>query len=371
MSGLSVRAVLAQRRLDVELEVGEGEVVALIGANGSGKSTLLSIVAGLLAPDEGHVRLDDDVLLDTRRGIRVPPHQRGVVLLAQQALLFPHLTAEQNVAFGPRARGLSRSVATERAAHWLAEVDATSLAARRPDELSGGQAQRIAVARALAAEPRLLLLDEPMEALDVAAAPALRQLLRAVLRVTDAHGRRRSALLITHDVLDALVLADRVVVLEQGRVVEQGPTREVFARPRSAFAARLAGLNLVAGTIEGDGVRSIDGRRVVGVLEAGCRQGEAAVAVFSPGSVAVHAVRPGGSPRTALEVEVASVEPRGELVRVRTVEIGGGAGLIADLTPVSAAELNLVAGVRVYFAVKAVEVAVHPARTSVQGCSGR
>lgn len=366
MSGLCVRAVLAERHLDVELEVGEGEVVALIGANGSGKSTLLSVVAGLLAPDEGHVRLGDDVLVDTGRGIRVPPHQRGVVLLAQQALLFPHLTAAQNVAFGPRAQGLSRAVATERAARWLAEVHAAALADRRPDELSGGQAQRIAVARALAAEPRLLLLDEPMEALDVAAAPALRQLLRAVLRETDAHGRRRSALLVTHDVLDALVLADRVVVLEQGHVVEQGPTREVFARPRSAFAARLAGLNLVAGTVQGDGVRDDGGRVVVGVLTSGCEQGEAGVAVFRPGSVAVHAERPRGSPRTVLEVEVASVEPRGELVRVRSVEVGRGAGLIADLTPVSAAELDLVAGARVYFAVKAAEVAVHPARA---GCT--
>ncbi len=355
MSGLAVRVRLARRDLDVALEVGEGEVVALLGANGSGKSTLLDLVAGLLAPDAGRITLGDDVLEDTATGTRLPPHRRGVVLLAQQALLFPHLSAEQNVAFGPRARGAGRARSRAEAARWLADVDATHLARRRPRELSGGQAQRVAVARALAAQPRLLLLDEPMEALDVAAAPALRQLLRRVLR-TDG----RSALLVTHDVLDALVLADRVVVLEHGRVVEVGPIREVFARPRSPFAARLAGLNLVSGTMVGDTVHAPDGRVVAGVPAPGCAPGEPVVAVFSPAAVAVHRERPGGSPRTALEVEVASVEPHGELVRVRSADSGARAGLLADLTRVSAAELDLVPGARVWFVVKAAEVAVHP-----------
>jgi len=234
-------------------------------------------------------------------------------------------------------------------------VDADGLGQRKPAQLSGGQAQRVAVARALGAEPRLLLLDEPMEALDVATAPAMRQLLRTVLRAG-----HRSALLVTHDVLDALVLADRVVVLDAGRVVEHGPTREVLSRPRSAFAAQVAGLNLVAGTVVEQGVRTCDGSVVSGALDPACSPGAPAVAVFSPRAVAVHAQRPGGSPRTALDVVVASVEPRGELVRVRAVDGAHGAGLMADVTVASAAELDLAAGTRAWFVVKATEVAVHP-----------
>ena len=355
MSGLHLRATLAQRRLDVELRVAPGEVVALLGPNGSGKSTIMSVVAGLLQPDTGRITLDDDVLLDTEAGTQVPPHRRGVVLLAQQALLFPHLSATDNVAFGPRARGRSRGAARAEAAHWLHAVDADGLGARNPSQLSGGQAQRVAVARALAAEPRLLLLDEPMEALDVAAAPALRQLLRTVLRTQD-----RSALLVTHDVLDALVLADRVVVLEAGRVVESGPTRQVLSRPRSAFAARVAGLNLVAGTVGEHGLRTAEGVVVSGEVDPGCVAGETAVAVFSPSAVAIHLSRPDGSPRNAVEVVVASVEPRGEQVRVRAVEGRAGAGLMADVTVAAAAELELVPGARAWFAVKAAEVMVHP-----------
>jgi molybdate transport system ATP-binding protein len=355
VSGLHLRATLAQRHLDVELHVAPGEVVALLGPNGSGKSTLLSLVAGLLQPDAGRITLDEDVLLDTGAGTHVPPHRRGVVLLAQQALLFPHLSAVDNVAFGPRARGRGRGAARVEAARWLAAVGAEGLGARKPSQLSGGQAQRVAVARALAAEPRLLLLDEPMEALDVAAAPALRQLLRTVLR-----SQGRSALLVTHDVLDALVLADRVVVLEAGRVVESGPTRDVLSRPRSAFAARVAGLNLVAGTAAEHGLRTTDGVLVSGTVDPACVAGERAVAVFSPSAVAVHPSRPDGSPRNAVEVVVASVEPRGEQVRVRAVEVGDGAGLMADVTVGAAAELELVPGARAWFAVKAAEVVVHP-----------
>lgn len=358
MSGLALEVTHAERDVHVALEVGEGEVVALLGANGSGKSTLLALVAGLLTPDTGRITLDTDVLVDVDAGVRVPPHRRGVVLLAQDALLFPHLTALENVAFAPRAAGQGRTEARADAQRWLAAVDAGGLATRRPAQLSGGQAQRVAVARALAADPRLLLLDEPMAALDVTAAPALRQLLRTVLRDPTSP---RSALLVTHDVLDALVLADRVVVLEHGRVVEHGPTREVLARPRSAFAALVAGLNLVVGRVYEQVLHTAGGALVSGTLDPACAPGAVAVAVFSPSAVAVHPERPGGSPRNALEVVIASVEPRGEHVRVRAVAGGDdGTALMADVTVAAAAELELVPGGRAWFAVKATEVAVHP-----------
>jgi molybdate transport system ATP-binding protein len=340
------------------LRVRPGEVVALLGANGAGKSTLLSLIAGLIRPDTGRITLDDDVLVDVDRRVWMPPHRRGVVLLAQQALLFPHLTAAANVAFGPRSRGSSRKDAKAEAARWLAAVDATEFAERRPIQLSGGQAQRIAIARALAADPALLLLDEPMAALDVAVAPALRQLLRKVLKDT-----RRTAVLVTHDLIDALSLADRVVVLDAGRVVENGPTRIVLAQPRSGFAARIAGVDLITGTAESRALLSPGGFRIQGIVDPTCAVGEHAVAVFSPASVAIHLTPPTGSPRNHFAVTVTELEPRGELVRVHAADTIGGTGdLIADITAAAAADLELVPGKRVYYAIKATEVQIHPAR---------
>ena len=174
---LHLDARVAERGFDVRLEVAEGETLAILGPNGAGKSTLLSILAGLLRPDSGSARLDGESLFDLDRGQWLPPHQRGISLLAQEPLLFPHLSALENVAFGPRSAGRSRAEARASAHHWLAAVEAAELSASRPAQLSGGQAQRVAIARALAPEPRLLLLDEPLAALDVAVAPTLRRML--------------------------------------------------------------------------------------------------------------------------------------------------------------------------------------------------
>ncbi|MBD8141885.1 ATP-binding cassette domain-containing protein, partial [Frigoribacterium sp. CFBP 13605] len=269
---LEFAAVVEDRGFDVELEVADGETVAVLGPNGAGKSTLLSLVAGLLRPDHGTARLGDRVLFDVDgrgRGPSLRPHERGVSMLAQDALLFPHLSALDNVAFGPRSTGVPRREAGRRARDWLDRVDATGLAERRPAQLSGGQAQRIAVARALAADPCLLLLDEPMAALDVSVAPALRRTLRDVLA-------DRTAMIVTHDVLDAYTLADRVVVLDGGRVVDAGPTRAVLDRPTTPFAAGLAGLDLLTGTARGGGVRLEDGTLLTARSADGLPAGAAA-----------------------------------------------------------------------------------------------
>ena len=355
--GLVAHLELPARGLDVDLAVAPGEVVAVLGPNGAGKSTLLALLAGLLRPDAGRVELDGEVLVDTATGAFVPAHRRATALLAQEPLLFPHLSAVANAAFGPRSRGASRRRAAQEALAQLVAVGAGDLADRRPAQLSGGQAQRVAVARALAARPRLLLLDEPMAALDAASAPALRQLLRRVLRED-----RRSAVLVTHDVLDALVLADRVLVLDGGRVVEEGPARRVLARPRSAFAARVAGIDLVSGTASDDGLVTADGVRVTGRRDPGCPVGSPAVAVFRPSAVAVHREPPTGSPRNVLPVVIAALEPVGELVRVRAADgADGSPGLFADVTAAAAADLHLEPGLAVHLAVKATEVAVHAA----------
>jgi len=350
--GFDVTATVADRGVDLTVHVGDREVVAILGPNGAGKSTLLAVIAGLLRPDTGHARLDGRVLFDVGRSaaaqVWVPAHARGVALLAQEPLLFPHLSALDNVAFGPRSVGRSRSESRTVADRWLAEVDATEYADRKPAQLSGGQAQRIAVARALAAEPHLLLLDEPMAALDVAVAPALRQMLRRVLA-------DRPVIMVTHDVLDALLLADRVIVVEDGRVVEDGPTAQVLARPRSGFAARIAGLNLVRGTLDGHGVRTGNGLHIEGLAEEPVEQGEGAVAVFRPSAVAVYKQPPGGSPRNVIEVTITELEPHGDQIRVRTTDLS------ADVTAAAVADLDLVPHTPAVFAVKASEVAIYRA----------
>ncbi len=337
---LEVEATVADRDVEVALEVADGETIALVGPNGAGKSTVLSVVAGLLRPPEGRVRLDGRVLTDTRTF--VPPHDRRVALLAQEPLLFPHLSVRDNVAFGPRSRGVGRRTASEAALRWLVEVGADELADRRPSQVSGGQGQRVALARALAAEPQVLLLDEPMAALDVAVLPAMRQTLKRVLA-------GRTTVLVTHDVLDALLLADRVAVMEGGRIVESGPTTDVLERPRSAFAARIAGLNLVAGPWRDGAVAGIRGV----ATDPAPADGDAAVAVFRPSAVAVFREAPGGSPRNSLPVTITDIEPRGDQVRVRADH------LAADVTPLSAAELGIAPGHEVVFSVKATEVSIY------------
>ncbi|MDO3401748.1 ATP-binding cassette domain-containing protein [Mycolicibacterium neoaurum] len=356
MSAARVTAGLRRRGIEFDVSLADGEVLAVLGPNGAGKSTLLMMIAGLLRPDSGRIELGETVLTDAAAGIFVPPHARGIAMLSQQAMLFPHMTAEANVAYAPRCRGLSRSAAREQARQWLTAVDAMELAARRPAELSGGQAQRIAVARALAAEPRLLLLDEPMAALDVTAAPAMRRLLREVLRESG-----RTAIIVTHDLLDALALADTVVVIDDGHVVESGNVREVLSEPRSDFAARIAGVNLVSGVLSEPGVlRTAWGQTISGLGEL--EVGSAGVALFRPAAVAVHLSAPHASPRNIVQVQIAELDIHGSTVRVRGAEQpDGGTGLAADITPAAAAELDLEVGQRVYFVMKTQEVQLHPA----------
>jgi molybdate transport system ATP-binding protein len=350
MTGVSLRAVVESRGVDIEFDVAAGEVLAVLGPNGAGKSTALHVIAGLVPPDRGQVRVGQRVLTDTATGVQVATHDRRVGLLLQDPLLFPHLTITRNVAFAPRS---SRAAAT----HWLAEVDAADLGDRMPRQLSGGQAQRVALARALAAEPDVLLLDEPLAGLDVGAATAMRKVLRRVL-ARDG----RSAVLITHDLLDVLTLADRVVVVEGGRIVESGSAATVLATPRSRFGARFAGVNLVGGTADADGVLTTQwGTMWHGSPGPNLVVDESAVALFNPAAVAVYRDKPHGSPRNTIEVTVAELDGRGAVIRVRADEQPDGApGLAADITAESAAELHLVPGDRVYFSVKAQEVTVHP-----------
>jgi ABC-type sulfate/molybdate transport systems ATPase subunit len=355
-SALTVRASVPERDVLLDVDVPAGEVVAVLGANGAGKSTLLSLAAGTLRPGTGTVHVGGRVVADGDAW--VPPHARRVALLAQEPLLFPHLDALANVAFGPRAAGVGRREAERTARATLAAVGAEHLADRRPASLSGGQAQRVALARALAPEPDVVLLDEPLSALDVGAAAEVRQVLRHVLREAG-----RAAVLVTHDLLDVLAVADSVVVLEGGRVVERGPALAVLSRPRSSFAARLAGVNLVAGTLAGAGAEAVvraGALELHGLADPACEPGSAVAATFSPRAVSVHRDPPGGSPRNTVPVVLDALELQGELVRLRGATADGHR-LAADITPGSVAALDLAPGARVLFAAKAAEVSIYPA----------
>lgn len=349
---LHLQARLAARNLDITLDLGDGETLALLGANGSGKSSALGMLAGLLRPDSGRAELDGRTLFaisGDRSPSWLPPHERNVALLAQEPLLFPHLTVVDNVAFGPRSQGRSRADARTAAQHWLGAVDAGEFGPRKPAQLSGGQAQRVALARALATAPQLLLLDEPLAALDVEVAVMMRQTLRRVLS-------GRTAVVVTHEILDAVLLADRIAVLEGGRVVEAGTTETVMRQPRSAFAASICGLNLVTGAaIDSYALRAATGVVVQGEPDRPLAAGVPAVAVFRPSAVSVHRTQPSGSPRNVFTGTVTAVEPQAHLVRVRVGDLS------ADITPASVAALDLTIGAEVYCAVKAAEVSLYQA----------
>lgn len=349
--GLAARVRLRLGSLDlhVELDAAPGEMVVLLGPNGAGKTTLLRALAGLLPLEEGRVSLDGTVLEDTERGIRVPPERRAAGVVFQDYLLFPHLNALENVAFGLRARGWSRRQARAVALQWLRQMGLAELAKARPAQLSGGQSQRVALARALATEPRLLLLDEPLSALDASLRPELRRDLRRHLAAFS--GVR---LLVTHDPLEAVALGDRLVVLEGGRVVQSGSPAEVTERPRSRYVADMVGVNLLRGRARQDCVE-LSGGGTLTVPGAG--SGEV-FAVIHPRQVSLWRERPHGTPRNVWRGRAAGVDLEGDRVRVR---VAGEIPLVAEVTPAAMAELGLDEGGEVWVSVKATEISVYAA----------
>jgi molybdate transport system ATP-binding protein len=335
--------------LDLPLTIGPGEVVALLGPNGAGKTTALRTLAGLLPLTRGHIVLNGQSLDDPARGLLIPAERRSIGVVFQDYLLFPHLSAEDNVAFGPRCRGASRSEAGQVAQRWLQRVGLAELAHHKPRRLSGGQAQRVALARALAVDPTLLLLDEPLAALD------------ARTRIdTRAHLHHHLAehpgatLLVTHDPLDALILADRLVILEAGHVVQEGSPATITAEPRTDYVARLVGLNLYRGTATGHTV-TLDSDFALTIADA--RHGNVFVA-FAPSAVALHAHQPDGSPRNTWPATVTGIQRHGDNLRV---QISGPITAAADITPAAAADLRLNPGDRVWAAIKATETRAYPA----------
>jgi molybdate transport system ATP-binding protein len=329
-------------RLDIDLTATPGEVVALLGPNGAGKTTALRTLAGLTALSAGHIDLDGSPLHT------LPAERRPIGMVFQDYLLFPHLSALDNVAFGLRCHGVSKPDARHSAAAWLQRVGLADHTAAKPRQLSGGQAQRVALARALAVEPRLLLLDEPLAALDAHTRLEIRSQLRRHL--ADFNG---ATVLVTHDPLDAMVLADRLVVIEDGAVVQQGTPAEVARRPRTDYVARLVGLNLYRGTAAGRQVTVGD----ICFSVAEHLDGPAFVA-FSPAAVALYRSRPDGTPRNLWQARIEGIEGHGDNVRIH---LDGPITASADVTPAAVADLDLAPGQQIWAVVKATETHAYPA----------
>jgi len=330
--------------LDAQLACAPGETVALLGPNGAGKSMIVKAIAGLQPIERGCIRIDSTPADEPASTTFIPPEHRRVGVVFQDYLLFPHMSVRQNIEFGPRNLKVTGTTQP-----WIERLDLTELLERKPAQLSGGQSQRVAIARALATNPRALLLDEPLAALDAATKQGVRGQLRHFL--TDfEHG----TILVTHDPLDALVLADRIVVVEDGRVTQQGPTAEVASQPRTDYLAKVLGVNLLRGDVY-EGVMTPDGG---GSLVVSTDLEGPAVVVIRPQAITLHAKKPEGSARNVWESTVLGIETHHDQVRVA---LSGPPELTAAVTHAAVADLKLVPGQRVWMSLKATDTDVHPA----------
>jgi molybdate transport system ATP-binding protein len=327
----------------VNLRVHKGEFLSLLGPSGCGKTTSLRMIAGFEQPDDG------ELLIGGRDVSGVPPYKRDVNTVFQQYALFPHMSILDNVSYGLKQRKVSKKERHQKAGEALELVRLTGRDTHRPSMLSGGQQQRVALARALATDPRMLLLDEPLAALDVSTRAEVRRDLRRHLR--DFSGVN---LVVTHDPLEALALADRLVVIEQGRILQSGSATEVTERPRSRYVADLVGVNLLRGRGRQGVVELESGGRLV---TAGTADGEV-FAVVPPRSVSLWRSRPDGSPRNVWRGRATGVDLQGDRVRVR---VEGSPSLVAEVTPAAMVDLGLAEGTETWVSVKATEITVYPA----------
>jgi molybdate transport system ATP-binding protein len=350
-------------RLQADLRAAPGEVLGVLGPNGAGKTTLLRALSGLDALSTGSIHLGSLTLDDAATDTFVPAQHRPVGLVFQNYRLFPHLDVRDNVAYAPRVQGAGRRQARAAADVWLQRLDLAALATRRPHQISGGQAQQVALARALAANPRYLLLDEPLSALDAKTRLDVRAHLRSHLEQFTG-----PVLIITHDPLEAMIMADRLLVIENGRVVQQGTPSQVASRPATQYVARLVGLNLYTGTLDaatGRVILDAGGTFTVTLgdddpaASAPERQPRRPVLVgLRPSSITIHTERPThGSPRNVWEGTVTGLEQLTDRVRV---QVAATPPALVDISAAAVADLSLRPGTAVWLSAKATETEAYP-----------
>ena len=362
--GVAVRVAgtVVARGWDVGAELRPGLVTAVVGHNGAGKSTLAQVIAGTLRVDSGTVSIGDRVVDDA--ATFVPARRRGVALVSQAPRIFTHMSVLANVAFPLRVRGVGRAEARAAALEQLRAVGIADLAHKRASDLSGGQAARVAIARALVFRPEVLILDEPTAALDVEATAQVSAVLRERLA-----GAGITTLLVSHDIAEVLSLASHMIVMGEGRIVEEGEPARVLASPASVFAARLAGLNIVSGPPVARpgmvGVRVGDGALWAASDSVAPGEESARVALtFPPEAVALSREEAHASPRSVLPGVVAGIDVDGSLVSVR-VALAEGVSVTARVTAAAWSELGLGVGDRLWVSVKATQVrAIRVAPTS-------
>jgi molybdate transport system ATP-binding protein len=336
--------------LAVSFTAAPGQVLGLLGPNGAGKSTVLSAVAGLTPVSAGRITLAGQVMDDADSGTFVEASGRPVGFVFQNYRLFPYLTVAENVAFSPRARGLGRQAARAAAGHWMARLGLADLADRKPGQLSGGQAQRVALARALAGQPALLLLDEPLSALDAGTRLDVQAELKSHLAAFTG-----PCLLVTHDPIEALVLADQLVVMEGGRIVQEGTPAQMARQPATDYVAKLVGLNLYQGQADGSQVPLVGGGSFITAGHG--RHGEVLVAV-RPSAILVSTQHP--QPSSARNTWPATITGLTMLADRVRLDLHGQPSVMADVTPAAVAELSLDPGSQVWLTVKATDLEVYP-----------
>jgi molybdopterin-binding protein len=345
--------------LDVDLSFGPG-VTVIVGPSGAGKSTLLRVIAGLTRPDSGVISLAGKEIDNTKRGYHAAPGRRDISLVFQEYALFPHLSVQENVAYGLCARHVPRAERRQRVVRMLERLAIAELAGARPDRISGGQRQRVALARALVLEPRALLLDEPLAALDVQTRASVRAELRAILSDVGI-----PTLLVTHDYADALAFRERILMLVEGKVVQDGPHAELLAHPRSRFVADFTGVNFFDGTLHDHDPDRLGRISLAGGVEIfapaeGVAPGPVTVSLH-PWEVTVSAERAMDSARNALSGTVVDILPLGSRVRIVLRSVASAElSLVAEITPEAVTALDCHEGQRLVATFKATALRVSP-----------
>lgn len=376
MLSVSLDHHLPHFHLKLEFQVPTGTTMVLLGESGAGKTTTLQLLAGLTYPQRGSIALDGQIYFDHATGIKCPPQERATGYVFQDYILFPHLSVFENIAFGLRAQRLASTTITQRVDEVLERLALTEFAQRRPHQLSGGQQQRVAIARALVLRPRLLLLDEPLAALDVQTRRDVRQELRQILQDLTI-----TTVMVTHQYVEALLFGQQILVLDQGQVIQQGNQQELRESPRSSYIAELVGVNFFRGHISSYEtattciVQLADSQsQIIATLreqisnEPGKPIGTDAYVIVDPRSITLHTARPEGSARNIFQGEILHLlqlgsgpqSSKGQVrVSIRLDNFASNQPLQTEITSDSVTRMKLHEGQKLYATWKASEAWVY------------